>query len=212
MTRGFVAALLVMARVSLLPAKVIDAEALNMPGLLERLQAFRRHLANKRRFKNRLIAAVSEGHLLPTVIEELNSLKSELQLSDADVRSSGVKAYLAAYSAATRNGSVTREEDVELQGIQQYLGVADEEIVGPKQKLARLRLLRGIENGEMPTVVVSGLLLQKGETANWSEAASIVEEQVVSRQFVGGSRGVSFRIAKGVRYHVGGFRGHTRHP
>lgn len=55
---------------------------------------------------------------------------------------------------------------------------------------------------------VQGVILKGDETCC---ALSRGAQHIVSRKktrFVGGTQGVSIRVAKGVRYHVGGFRGH----
>jgi len=176
--------------------------------LVAKFRAFRQHLANKKRFKLQLLDAVKDGSLAQEAMQRLDSLKSQLELTEADVSRFRVEAYLTAYSAAKQDGLVTREEDFELDRIQRYLGIADSEVPGPKKELDHFRLLRDIQTGKLPNVAVAGLVLQKGETAHWTEPASLLEERVVNRRYVGGSSGVSFRIARGVSYHVGGFRGH----
>ena len=57
---------------------------------------------------------------------------------------------------------------------------------------------------------VQGVQLKKGEVAYLVlSGAGLVEPRRGPTQWVGGSQGVSFRIAKGMRYHVGGTRGHV---
>jgi hypothetical protein len=65
-------------------------------------------------------------------------------------------------------------------------------------------------NGTLPNVTndVQGVILKGGETCC---ALSRNAQHIVSRtktRYVGGSQGVSIRIMKGVRYHVGAYRGH----
>ena len=50
---------------------------------------------------------------------------------------------------------------------------------------------------------------QKGEQVVWAFLGAQFLEDKVRRQFVGGSRGVSIRVMKGVYYRVGAFKGHT---
>src|SRR5207244_1154292 len=138
-----------------------------------------KHLSNRRTFKLRLLEAVRRGRLAPEEIQRLDMLKEELELTNRDIRRYRVTAYLAAYATVKGDGIVTREEDIDLDGIQRYLGVDDSEIDGPKRELAHFRLLREIQAGNLPTTVASGLVVQKGETAHWSEPASIMEERVV---------------------------------
>lgn len=50
--------------------------------------------------------------------------------------------------------------------------------------------------------------LQKEETLVWAFGQSKYYEEKVRREFVGAHHGVSLRVARGVYYRVGGFRGH----
>lgn len=70
-----------------------------------------------------------------------------------------------------------------------------------------MRLLSEIKEGNLPTVAVKNVVLQKNETPYWLEPASLYEERVVRRRYEGGSHGVSIRIAKGLSYRVGAQRG-----
>jgi hypothetical protein len=54
----------------------------------------------------------------------------------------------------------------------------------------------------------AGILLKSGESLLWDGVARLVEIHRESGHYQGGYSGVSFRIAKGVRYSVGGTRGH----
>jgi hypothetical protein len=65
-----------------------------------------------------------------------------------------------------------------------------------------------VNDGRMPVLDDPPIILKRGETAHLTLNADLLKE-VVQREFRGGSRGVSFRIAPGVRYHVGSFRGHS---
>ncbi|MCU1615932.1 MAG: hypothetical protein JWO98_3472 [Frankiales bacterium] len=56
--------------------------------------------------------------------------------------------------------------------------------------------------------IEAGIMLKAGEVALWSGAASLVEPRRQQGHYEGAYSGVSFRIAKGVRYTVGGSRGH----
>ncbi len=54
----------------------------------------------------------------------------------------------------------------------------------------------------------SGVILKAGEVALWMGQASLIEPRRQQGHYQGSYSGVSFRIAKGVRYTVGGSRGH----
>lgn len=63
-----------------------------------------------------------------------------------------------------------------------------------------------VNDGRLPTTASTRLVLKRGEVLHLEEEATTLKE-VVQREYRGGSRGVSFRIAKGVSYRVGQQRG-----
>ena len=68
-------------------------------------------------------------------------------------------------------------------------------------------------NGVIPShVAVSGALpfnFQKGEQLVWLFNGVNYLEDKTRREYVGGSRGVSVRVVKGVYYRVGAYQGHS---
>ncbi|HLW81793.1 MAG TPA: hypothetical protein VKS20_07115 [Candidatus Acidoferrales bacterium] len=65
------------------------------------------------------------------------------------------------------------------------------------------------ERGELPQRVCEGLILQKAEVCYWEEAAGL-RIQKIKREYVGGYSSVSVPVPmiRGVRFRVGGFKGH----
>ncbi len=53
-----------------------------------------------------------------------------------------------------------------------------------------------------------GLVLKPGEKAVWAGEGQLVEPRRGPGHYAGGSQGLSFQVAKGVRYRVGASRGH----
>jgi len=177
--------------------------------LIGKWKLSKRKAADKALFKAQLMEAVADGSFSTAEVDSLYALQDQLGLSREEVASLRVQAFAKAFSVAKSDGAITEEEERELQAIKEHLELSDDEIVATTVELSRFRLLREITQGNVPSVVVPGLVLQKQERAYWVEPASILEEKVVSRQFVGGSRGVSIRIMKGVSYRVGAYRGHV---
>jgi hypothetical protein len=83
---------------------------------------------------------------------------------------------------------------------------------GAYSRLVKGAVLRDMLNGVVPDrVQVQGQLpfnFQKGERLIWVFQGVKYFEDKKRRQYVGSSHSVSFRIAKGVYYRVGAFRGH----
>src|SRR5262249_4190827 len=91
----------------------------------------------------------------------------------------------------------------------------DLEATGAWLRVVKSAAIRDVLNGVIPTrMSVEGSLLlslnlQKGEQIVWAFGGTEYLEDRIRRQYVGGSRGVSVRVMKGVYYHVGGFKGHA---
>lgn len=177
--------------------------------MIDKWRASKKKAADKATFSTQLMDAVADGKLSKEEIDSLYALQDELGLTREDVASLRIQAFAKAFAVAKNDGAITEEEEQELQTIKEHLEITDAEIAPTQVELTRFRLLREISAGHVPTVSVPGLVLQKLEEAYWVEPASILEERVINRQFVAGSRGVSFRIMKGVSYRVGAYRGHV---
>ena len=177
-------------------------------GISSKIAAARKASTDKQSFFADVLAAASDGKLTDGEIADLNTRQAELGLTDDHLRKVRVQAYKAALAAAGSDGRVTAEEEAELHKLQTALSIPDHDLLTSKQELARLRLLTEIQQGNLPAMAIPNLILQKGEFGHWSEPGSILEERVVGRRYVGGSQGISFRIAKGVSYRIGAHRGH----
>lgn len=164
--------------------------------------------ANIQLLKNEMIQLASDGKLTAEEIKQIESRKAEMCLNDEDIKVAKVDAYAAAFNKAVDDSALTEEEEKELNNIQKELNLSDDLIEAKKKILARYRLVREIQNGNMPALQIANIVLKKGEQVYWSEPASLLEEKVLSRHYEGGYSGFSFRVMKGVSYRVGGFRGY----
>ncbi len=84
---------------------------------------------------------------------------------------------------------------------------------GAWDRVVKSAAIRDLLNGVIPKRMSFdgnlSLNLQKGEQIVWAFDRSEYLEDRTRRQYVGGSRGVSVRVMRGVYYHVGGFKGHA---
>ncbi len=176
--------------------------------LIKAFKDRRQAAENLAAFKTQLLTAVADGRLTSDEVDRLNDLRFRLHISEQDISSFAGPAYAAAFQAVTVDGFLTEAEEKELQEIQFFLLVPDSQIVRNREELQRLRLLREIEEGKLPTTNAHGLVLQADEVAYCREQAFIMEERVTDREYVGGSHGISLRIAKGLSYRVGSYKGH----
>jgi len=70
-------------------------------------------------------------------------------------------------------------------------------------------ILQSWERGEVPRKQCNGLVLQRGEECHWEEGAGL-RVQRTKHEYVGGYSSVSVPVplVRGVRFRVGGFKGH----
>jgi hypothetical protein len=102
---------------------------------------------------------------------------------------------------------LTKDEETRLAVVGSLVFGGDE--VGYQQALVPYRsplLIAMVNGGVLPEITPSPIMLKKGEVLHLVEHAALLKE-VIQREFRSGSRGVSFRIMKGVSYRVGASRG-----
>src|SRR4051812_2114750 len=79
------------------------------------------------------------------------------------------------------------------------------EVNAVRDKLDGVRNWFGIDSTDPQ---VAGLMTKAGEHVyGVLDGAALIEPRRAPGHYVGGSHGVSFRVAKGMRYHVGAMRG-----
>jgi hypothetical protein len=101
---------------------------------------------------------------------------------------------------------LNEEEEAQFLSVASSLGVEQEDLQTEyKYELNRLVVAR-VNDGRLPEITEPHVLLKAGEVVHLETQAALMKE-VAIREYRGGYQGMSFRIAKGVRYHVGGTRG-----
>lgn len=130
-----------------------------------------------------------------------------------DVRVQLVRAWEAAVDEFLNDDLLDASEEKQLVAFQTHYELTQEALDrnGAYSRIVKTAVLRELMNGEIPTGVrVEGMLpfnFQKTEKLIWVFPATEYLEDKVRREYVGGSQGVSVRIAKGVYYRTGSFRG-----
>lgn len=173
-----------------------------------KLREMKQRAKNKKQFISNVMQSIQDGELTDAEMDELTGQYKEFGITESELKKIRITAYVVASKAVKQDGVVSNEEYEKLKKIQQFLKVPDEDIQGTKQELTRLCLINEIQQGNLPTITASPVILQKSEKAHWVEPGNLLEERVINRRYEGGSRGVSIRIMKGVSYRVGAHRGH----
>jgi hypothetical protein len=104
---------------------------------------------------------------------------------------------------------LTPEEGADLSSTMTLLGLDWDAIAQADRHLYDRLLVSSINGGQLPEVASPHILQKQGEVVHFECAASLMKEVAV-REYQGGYQGFSIPIGKtGVRYRVGGSRGHS---
>lgn len=121
----------------------------------------------------------------------------------AELHSDSFRTFL---ETALEDDCLTQDEEARLMEIGRVLGI-DQSSFDTGFADLRLRLfVARVNDGRIPIMSDPGMILKKAEVAHMSANAQLIKEVSV-REYQGGYAGVSFRVAKGVRFHTGGVRG-----
>lgn len=167
--------------------------------------------ANKVAYREEVKKAVSDGKLTADKVKRLEALKNELEVTAASQDYTMVRReqYQAAADAMMAHGKLTDAEEKELQRVQAFLGLKDQQIAQTKAELGRLRILTEMRGGKFPeisaqNVLMRGLKLAEGEIAHWGEIAIMLEAEDA-----GGSAGVGLKLLRGMAYQPGSANAYT---
>lgn len=136
-------------------------------------------------------------------------------VSDQESRLAIIQGFEAAVDQFLEDGLLDADEERRLLAFRNEWSLSQDELEvrGTQTRIVKAAVLRDIMSGEIPSRVTikSGVLpfnFQKGEQLIWAFSDVEYLEDKTRREYVGRSAGVSVRIAKGVYYRTGAFRGH----
>lgn len=157
-------------------------------------------------------AGVSESdlQLLEKNIAEIAKANS---IDNSTQQSLIVKGWEKSVDIAFDDGILTEEEELNLTNLMEHFSLSQAQLNknGAFTKIVQGAILRDVMNGVVPERInIDGNLpfnLQKTEKVIWVFQDVDYYEQKKRTQYVGGSQGVSIRIAKGLYYRTGAFKG-----
>jgi hypothetical protein len=121
----------------------------------------------------------------------------------------GVHAFQQYANLALADDVITQEEDNHLQAMVPALGLSWQAINNASPGLLDHIVIAEANGDLLPVLDDSRVILKKGEVAHWQCTAALMKD-VTQREFRAGYQGFSFPIGKsGIRYRVGGARGHS---
>jgi hypothetical protein len=168
--------------------------------------------------KSEITTLVAESALaspdLASLQLELMEIGQRSFLAAADREPLIIEGWQKAVDVALEDGVLSAEEEQSLLAFAECFSLTQHELDqdGSFSRVTKAAVIRDILEGTLPErISVVGDLpfnLQKRESIVWLFPSTTYYEQRVRTHYEGGHRGVSVRVAKGVYYRVGGFKGH----
>lgn len=153
------------------------------------------------------------GNLVDLEHRLLVAIGDEL-IVHAEMTSMLVSAYERCVEAYLDDGLLDDQEQANLEACRDRFALSPKQLDknGAFSRAQKAAVLKTIMEGYLPPPPdTTGCVVnfQKGETPVWIFRDCQYMEDVVRRQIVGRSQGMSFRIMRGVYYRVGGFKGES---
>jgi hypothetical protein len=149
----------------------------------------------------------------PSLQGKIREVAKASWISDADLKGLVVAGWERAVEKAFEDGVLTEQEEAMLFGVARMLPFSQAELDthGAYTKIVKGIVLREILEGKTPQRVKVDANLpfnfQRGEALIWIFQGVDYYEQKTRRQYVGGSTGVSVRVAKGLYLRTSAFKG-----
>lgn len=150
---------------------------------------------------------------IPKIEEYLNNIADPIRLDSAFKNGALLMSLERAIYLALEDGIINENEEKSIVGFIDYFKLTTDILSKNEayQKLVKSIIIRDILNGILPKRInvkdQIPFVLQKNESLIWLINNVDYYEDRVKRQYVGGSQGASIRIAKGLYYRMGAFKG-----
>jgi hypothetical protein len=151
---------------------------------------------------------------LDTIYTKLSDIAKINYMSEDKIRLALTNGWENAVDVFLEDGLLNAEEESKLTSFAEKFsfGQSDLDSKGKYTGVVKAGVIRDLTEGKIPKRInLSGQLpfnLQKTENLVWVFPSVSYYEDKTRRGFVGSTQGVSVRIAKGVYYRVGAFKGH----
>jgi hypothetical protein len=143
------------------------------------------------------------------VVPEMRVAADEAGISQNKRHETELAAFRAWVKAAIADDIFTPEEHHRLLSLMSVFGLTPDALASLDRDLSHDVLVAEINSGYLPEVRSPHLIPKAGEGVHLEVPASLMREGAV-REYQGGYSGFSFPIGKtGIRYKVGGARGHS---
>lgn len=160
------------------------------------------------RLRESIWTAIADGEITDRELEYINGIYFDSELSQEDFNKLRNEIFVQIVQQAIADRRVGKEELNTINQLVDRLEISPNIKAWADRQIQYYALFSQIESGSpLPEGSPTGLILHKNEVCHVSLPALLIEERVVSRNYVGGSQGVNLRIVKGVSYRIGQQKG-----
>lgn len=146
------------------------------------------------------------------IIQKKEITKEQKEFLQKQDKSTAYKIYSNIYDIFEGDKELEEKEIITLQNVQSTLGLSNEDINFDERVRPYIYVHSIKKDGKLPCIKLEieggQVILKKEEVAHYADNGAFNELKTVNLGYSGSSRGVSFRIMKGVSYRVGTNKGH----
>lgn len=159
--------------------------------------------------------AIKNMGSLDDLTKKISEIEQTLSVPTQNRKALLIKSWENAVEDFLVDGILDKDEENKLMEFKEYFALSQDDVNknGSLTKTTKAAVIRDILNGEVPQrFSIDGSLsinFQKDEKIVWAFPNSKYLEDKTRKQYVGGSKGVSVKIAKGFYYRTGSFKGHA---
>ncbi|MFX0142010.1 MAG: hypothetical protein ACFFDN_50705 [Candidatus Hodarchaeota archaeon] len=158
--------------------------------------------------------SVMSGEGFNSLLPQLENLARKSYISKGKIREVLIQGWSNAVTDFLDDGVLSEEEEKYLTEFQEHFNLSQSELDsnGSLTKTVKAAILRDVLNGEIPEKInIKNSLpfnLQKTEKMIWLFNNVEYYEEKTRRHYEGGHQGFSIRVAKGLYYRAGAFKGY----
>jgi len=167
--------------------------------------------------QSKIVSSVSQAGSqktdLPQLEIQIDRIAETSHIGLIEMKALLIAGWENAVEAAFDDGILTEEEETALSDLKQHFELTQNELDrnGAFSQMVKGAVLRDVLNGDLPErIQIAGNLpfnLKKTEKLVWLFQDVDYYEEVDRTRYIGGSQSVSIRIAKGLYYRTGAFKG-----
>jgi hypothetical protein len=157
-------------------------------------------------YQSLLTQLIADPHKVSEIGPQLAPAAETAELGGESLSSLNQRTMEIYLEQALEDDYLTEAEEAVMNRLAEALGVTQATFETRFSALMPRLFVARCNDGRLPQLPNPRIMLKRGELAHMETNAYLMKE-VVHREYRGGYSGVSFRVAKGVRFHTGGTRG-----